>query len=1834
MIIKNLFLFIFLCLCGANVSSAHTLLYETWNEESNSVTGVYLNEKTSEVVVQKYKSLSDDQSLRNFNFPKTVNSFASFYHPTSRLRPDIKEEKVSLELNQTSPNLQVSIEKASGLSREDARKVLLDINQKVYSSGSNKVIKANDGDKNEFAIFSKSSGKLTFAKGRNSNLKLPESVSFPQDLIKSLSSKTTKVLDVSSPGNIEETLKKIKKYFKEFNFSNEQKQNIISQLNDRKKEFNDRISNMELIKSFTRNGVRNDLYFDFSDGSFYLKKSKKNKLIEDDFYYISDDKNLDDLKSKLERVGLYSDNEFDEVFDGLQAQSCDGLLELSDFLPDLDENISNILKVNSKLWGNYLENAVSDKVVVLADSSMVLSISALNDSHNIKIELDENGTISKADFLDSQKAKRDGLEIVKIVENGKEYFKVMSTDKLSGERNDQFFLDIEKGANGRDNLAVFVRGNSEGRDIYDKNTFELSLDGGSVVSAKRKVRSSTSRESAYPESFSKGSSQGVKSFFFNNFFSLESKREKLADEIRSAVNSQVDSINKDGNQYLDKLEINNIVLDIVRDVERDIPKLDASVGKLTAKTYEHAYKNFISNIVPKMIREMVPGESDQVYSDIALSSMEGLNKCLKLASDKRNEKAAEKCVDIYMKEAPIKIGEEVLKFQLSVNDQTVLSNTSVSEYNKCIKENYDPTENMSYIKGCIFKAMFIAVDKDLENVVGLSLTKMEDDFKKEGKIISLTADSKTFKKARNDLRNCYQEKGYIKPNMFSDNYNHNKLNSLGTDDFKNDLLGCSSTIEQRVGRSVAGDVLNYELVSMEVPLESRERIKEDTLSKGYDNCINIQNSISKRKEREGIFLKVEAAKCTDLVTLVATSEVITKTLKDKIGDELWDELLIKNRPPHLSCFENLNSDARDTIITGKAKNNLDELSAGCLKESVEWASYYLGKNELEKIFKSDPMYRKINLDEEKLNLYADKIKKCFSKNLAPLKSVSEVSSSLDSIQEKCTVELVMSDSAARDILIPVVSGILEDSEVDIGTVESTKEVIVSKMRDNVFNILKKRSLSLDEVVAEFKKIEGEATYIVANETIHNYVVEMVGDKSEDISEKLRDEVFNGHYGFKDKMLNAKDKDSLNNTIDEMTEVVAVKLTEHATISEGNKLLSRGVLKSEKDVSSMGRNAKNYMQSCLSKRESTQTVKERLEVCIPEVKSSVTFDVFDDQLKDILYVGDFSKTFSDSEKDEIYNKFINDGLRKDISKAYEDDDLQTLQSKFTLSATSTIGEGVLKDSISSIYTSNLEPMSVEYIRQAENARVVGDAANNVLQDCLDKQRGQKEVNTDSCINSARKEATSLIYKDKVKPFLSLLSKFPAEQDKFLNKMLSGFDECIESNSNKFNEYTDAVNSCLVDNIFGMVEDLITDSSERTSFVKSMNTEDFSKYRLCIDSKKRELIKDSKDLKNNKTKRGELYLKVGTGSDFWSDFFNSTESEDSQEKIDWAIESVQSCALSEAIPSVISAVSKSEGLRSKLSLTQSELAFTQDILKKIEDFSKDTFKNGMWINFEQASDKTKDAEQSELDTISNYLDQFMPQIAAYLKKMHQYDKEEATKAVEQLLEKIRTELKKNKELSVSELKDILMNSDLIDLVIMSEVSSFIATAAKEPLSKEGVNEEVIEKLSSKDILAPIFNKESGKKILSDIKEDFIAPMLNGKAPGEIPPVIVKDVKHLLASDTELGGFVETLSGAIVQKELINKKPNNFISGGIASLIGYESKDFDWNNLRSRTQPGVSKSEQPVNKAMNYFGEKILLPMLMEEDLGTKVEKGIFSNSAVDIMDERKEKFSGMIEDIMEL
>jgi hypothetical protein len=1849
--------------CFSSISLAHTLLYES--STTNGATAVYLDELTRKVVVKKYnwtkEFISQNGGKVSVKFPKTVKSLSSVYSPFFDNYEGVTSSMDYVDLNQESKriNLKLISHVDDETGKFDVNKTSKAITEKIGKSSPYKVIgDKTRGGKRNIVLINPVTGHLLIQKGRRRDIDIASLQSIPKDLKKYFSNSTQTERDLSSPGKIQNYLTSVKRDLNRLGIDSSNSSDLMKEIANLNKNHSDKISKMRLVKSVGKKGEEKQLFMNTETGQFYFREMDDDEIDFDSFFNIKDDESLVRLRDLLTKEGMYSDEEFNNTYGEVFIKHCKD--SSSNSVINLNGNISDILDVSSKLFENYLDKAVSNSPVVLDDGSLISKISYEGVDHSVEVKLDEFGKIKELKFLDKELAEKSGLKIKKVSEGGESSFKIVS--ELDSKEIDQFFFvmeetDLESSPN-KGVLAIYVKGASEkdplGKFHYDKNIYPVKFSDKGIISANSRIRLSSDRVANYPTDFRKGDGKAISSFFFENFYTTKGRKKKIANEIRKEAISTSKGLNKDGAILLTNTEINSAIDLIVDDVERDHRKLRGDVSTLTASVYQHAYDRFSQIVVPKMIKGMMPGEKEEVYKGITDKAMVDFRKCLKSFADVSNTSGAAKCMSSFEKEAPIVIGREILALQLGQNGYDQLSEKAKNEYDQCIKEQYDTkAEDLDLIKACIFKATFKTVDNDLNDIINLTLKDMSQDLDPSGKK-SLSVAPPSIIQSRRILRDCYVSKGYMKPRVFTDNYDINKLKNLEVESFKQGLFTCASRVEEVVATEITGQFVEEALRDAGVDDSQIKLISEDVLKNGLNYCIDAQKKRVEILAQSGKHSVVKASSCKSYITLYAGQKVIDLSLEEKVGNPLWTS--IKEKSPNKSCFEKSKKLALSQVLEGK-ENALDAdlESTKCLKETIHWVSYFLAKSELEKIFKSDPMYRNVKLSNEKKDFYAKSLQSCFKEKLKDFNTLSEVTDNLDKVQDSCTVNLVMSDEARRDILTPVVEGMLEDNGVEKETSNKLVDSIVSSMHSKAKKDLETRDLTLDELVEGFKEVKGEAVYLVADATIDGYVKDFVDDpiKANILSKELRRDIFEGKSGYRSVLTSEKDDDKIEAHIQSMTREAAIKLTSIVTQEEAKKLLDAGTLKTQAEVDKITKAAPVIMKTCLDNFK-TGDFNEHVAACILETKAQVTRNVFKDQLTSILNDSEYSDHFSEKEKQEILNTHINPKLKEDITKAYKEDSLDKFIENFTLKATISAATPVLKGSVAEvIYGKGVSESQAPASKVALVNRVT-EESGKFLEKCLRdnlKNKKSKSEDTNECINKVRVDATGIILGDILNDIASHIDKDSSSRSELVNNHVNFLERCSKLNGTNVEsvKFSNRINSCLVENIFNFTANSVKHLSKRSDYLDPITDKQLEDYKNCIIDRKIDFVKNLKDKGISLQRRNNLYSEIKTGVSFWEKVFSLNEfasSDDSTKNIlDWTVDSVKICATSNVTKAVLGSLMTSNKSKRALNLNGSESKFALEITGKIEKFAEKEFGEKFWLDLssnnsvKESGNVTPSSKSDKTDTrkdISDYINTIMPKVGDYIKKLHGFDKNRALKDLDKLLKEI-SQAKSNKDLSIDDLKEILLNSELIDTVLMSEIRGFIKLEAATALSAEGLNAHDINKIVSPRIIKGLFDKGNpeGQKILKNFKDRYIGPLLNGEKVKEIPKDIVRDVKVHLSKDTKMGGFVETLAGAIVQKTLNEKRPKNLASQGFAGLIGYDDADFKWSSLRSRTEPGIAQKDQPVQKAIEYFGEKILKPTLLKQNLGDNVEVGFFGGvTKTPIIDMRKEEFAEQVEGLISL
>lgn len=203
--------------------------------------------------------------------------------------------------------------------------------------------------------------------------------------------------------------------------------------------------------------------------------------------------------------------------------------------------------------------------------------------------------------------------------------------------------------------------------------------------------------------------------------------------------------------------------------------------------------------------------------------------------------------------------------------------------------------------------------------------------------------------------------------------------------------------------------------------------------------------------------------------------------------------------------------------------------------------------------------------------------------------------------------------------------------------------------------------------------------------------------------------------------------------------------------------------------------------------------------------------------------------------------------------------------------------------------------------------------------------------------------------------------------------------------------------------------------------------------------------------------------------------------------------------------------------------------------------------------------------------------------------------------------------------------VFESDLGDLLIKTKVSQIIKNDSMAVVREMGLWGTFVNSVSSLEAMDRIFHREIGRTAKQSIIQDYLVPLMSGNSDSDaIPSEVMNTVVRALVRDRQVGGFVESILGEVIQIELNQAVEDNGIGtwrGKLAWIAGYRANstenDFSWADDH-RGANGL-RDTPSGHKAIRYFADHMLFQILTDDD---------FKEGTSDY-DSRKQILSGMIE-----
>lgn len=1919
-------------LCQINIGSAnagerYTLEAQQHNEANRTSTAVYYDSQKQRIVSKTFSWSKEFERRRvaagkaRFKFPDNARSLSNI-SPSNLEEHNVKAEyRVhSLanpgERSRTANNLGVRFG-----SKQAANDFVAKLERKVDASGNDFELvtagKSGSGKKaRHLAVyFNKTRGEFVTKvfKARKSNspdFTFPRKIARPDLLNPASGDKNFSISEDSShwaktPVQFQSSLNKLQAELRDAGFG------------FNKDHFNGPYKDMLKLRAddvmIKERYSGNNLYrvsFNFErqeliSQKLELDKNDRSKVLRtiDTVYDLTTEHGYQAARNDLVSSGIYTENDLDN-FRGSKALPCRDVVE-THILPDL----TGFENVTDSLWDQQLEKSVAKNIIPSTNRSLFLELNILDKPRRVKVFLDAKGQVARMEWvgMTDEEALREGLKLdFKTDEDGQRNYLISSNypdaDKwkpVMGINADN--IRIEKGLL-KGNLAVFVKGKKSGDfeyEDFEKSVFPFSFDKDrrEIAKAGARIRLDGSAKNYYDidAPFVEGSG-GLKNGFFKIFFSKEGRREFVRDTIYENANETLQG--PDFNHLITNREIWNISNDISIELGKVTNDYKSGVTDITAKGAQLAYAAFGDEILLRVIKEMLPEESEQAIKNVVLNVTDAFKECLARAGKNKNKAAADKCMEIFKIEAPIFVGKEILLLKLRQNDLGKMEDEANKIYMACVKENYRPVsseaDSTNMIKGCLYQAFLATVDKALGPVLDTEVKAIADS---KGYKFTLSSNEKEV--VLNKGKACFNSSGLQSNGLFGTKYNMSKLNTMEPADFERTLMGCVGEIKVDTGRVVIDKILTIELARQDLTPEMRIETSSIALEKGYEACINKQREVIKaienskanddkkytsgkprpKSEKMITVPSLEPGECANLVLNRTLSRVVPEMVKQAIGAEFYDSLYKdpETKPRFLYCF-----DREEKRITDEIENTLpaevglskdekamratfrsefaDKAHAGCLKEALSWASYHaVGKIVEETLAKDPELGKLVVLTPEHKELMGRKIQACFNRELKNYETVNQMTDALEPLKEQCGVELLLDKDIQDIIFLPIVEGSLKDANVKEKNLKPWSSDVLSGM-----SAAMKGATTIDDVVARAKAYKGKAAIKIIDFSLEEQISDLVSlddpkrkeTEVKRIVAKAQSELLSPEgKDFRAKiLLAAKDEDPkvmsalLDNFKIEATRTIGPEIV--GLTAEG--LVKDGLLESKEDITEMKKRSIKILNTCLDNRPAGLALDKHLDECVIKLKSDSTEWVIGKSLSKNLNEEENSRIFDAKEQERIKTTVLNEEARKEIDrisrlkdKTEADRSLKRLTISIKATAAAEIVKGVIPytlDQTVKVSRGASDQMAAQTIRFKANLQkqLIGDfdkCISNYKRDAqaaLDGNWSNEKYNPDeefdACSNKLRLDSMEKVIPFKFKEILRLLSKNEKENSLVIKDSLLFFNKCtrdvnIYSATKDFKYKMDA---CAAMTIFVFTKGTIKYARDLGDGLFVQDEKTIKEWDECIQRVKGSVLDKLAPFTNVKSLDNKP-----EDFEFISEAFrlNANIKDDNYVPVDtdWIADKIKTCGLESLAPNLIQEYKMKLITDPKLKLNAKEQVVTSAFLDSLSRILTTKY-DGKPVNFNvdafikdvnQEIDKkpeTKSASSSK-DYIT-VMEEFQPMIAGYIKDLVNYDQKGFLEGIKDFEEKVKRAIRLNKgNMSVAELKDLLVGSKLGDILLKSLVSKIIKDKATDALKNQGVDPNgVVWQLSSKEMLDRIFKGKKGNQAMTDIKRKLkalqlkeIFELLDTKNPSSKKKLdtLMKDINgkviDTLADDTANGGFVETLFGPIVQKGLTEKRDgveSGFLSifkVPAAGLMGYNRNEFHW-GTRWDTRSYSLRKTPSGKKAVKNFADYILSP-LMKGELG---------------------------------
>ncbi len=1110
----------------ASDSGRFRLLKTHHNYNNKKSTGIYYDPIDQRIISKTYSWNNSFESYRQgqnsgFVFPKVVNSFAEVspeamdagyninvsygYHPLNSSR-NVKDAKSRIAKIVGSGNANVIINTA-----------IEDINQnhKNYKL----VTTTSKGDDDLAVYYNEKKGSFLFKSvdrdgSGTPKYQFPRNISFQQNV---------------SPDDNRYDLEKNKEFPARTMFEFNAALTALTKEHDRfgilfnnspldqyKSKLREKMNKFVLIKQTGYRDRIRKVFYNFDTNQIIYQETKKNSngqtyLMEENTFSLNNEKEFSDAKYLLAQKNVIHKEQFNNFRDTFI-----GVCSELNNQPLLNLNQRDISNITDRLFEQYLQSAVSDSLIQAENMNIISTVNILDNSYKLSILYDDKGKIKDVRFLNAEKAGANGLRIELEKDGlGDKHFHLRAIDP-SDEQLKSFIIVTSEapagtGSSYKGKLILNVRGKKGQEDFtyngFEKNIYDINLNSNlnQIITTGKRIRLKGDNRKEYDVKMKKGGSGGFLGVLFKTFYSKNAQFEAVKENIAEKAGKTLLS-NKDFKYLTNQAEIDMMAEKIAKNVKLKTNNYSSSLGRIEAVAATESYSVFGELLLRRTIANMLPTEKLSTVQYLVDEALNGFKNCLARADAYRDKRNADKCMEAFESEAPVDLGRAILELKLKENGMGGGIELARKEYNKCIKEKYDPVVKKlinelaaptNIIKNCTFRIILESIDKNTELLIDQKLAEV--DFG-DGTVLSLSKKQKA--DSINVAARCYKEKGLADKNSYTMIFDDKYLTNIDPTKFEQDMTSCVDKLTLTVGRYVTEQVILAKVTGAVVTkgetltnenLIMIESVVSNSIINGYDYCTNIQQEIiSEEKERynqekkrleqlrafpnQGVVVNIYVPKfdpelCSELLSTLSISEVAINKISNMMGPRLWSDLTEgEDIPRFLKCFENRKKTILNNFkdkyrrkplylnfpdeqqLNAKLQQRKDEVIASdpadakCLKSGIIWGSSHLTKTMLQGSLKEmETEFGVIPITDEELTLLASKVQKCFTDEYANKLSISQVSNSLKPITDICSIRLLKDDKDFKTIVLkPIMLISLKEAKIEDKDLEKMSVLLLEE----------------------------------------------------------------------------------------------------------------------------------------------------------------------------------------------------------------------------------------------------------------------------------------------------------------------------------------------------------------------------------------------------------------------------------------------------------------------------------------------------------------------------------------------------------------------------------------------------------------------------------------------------------------------------------------------------------------------------------------------------------------------------------------------------------------------